>query len=74
MAYVHTLTETGLQIAADAAIPTMQSAISIGNGKGAATRLKLDVYLSPEQVSQLMQMQDEPLKIVLRVESENGRQ
>jgi len=48
-----------------AAIPDLQSAINLGGGEGDAVRLKLDLYLSPDQVIELMQMRGREITITL---------
>lgn len=58
-----------MKIEAKAAIPNLQSSISIGGGKGNAVRLKLDVYMNPDDIAKLYQMQEE--EIDLRMSTAN---
>lgn len=59
-------------IDAPAAIPAIQSAIAIGSD---AARVKLDLYLTPEQVADLMRLKDTELRVRIERAStldENG--
>jgi hypothetical protein len=52
-----------MKIQATATIPAIQSAICIGGAKGEAIRLKLDLYLTPDQIATLYSMQGESIAV-----------
>ena len=57
-----------MTIQADATIPAIQSAICIGGSKGEAIRLKLDLYLTPDQIATLYRMQGERIAVAFVTE------
>ena len=50
---------------APAAIPDLQSALSMGGGAGSPIRVKLDIYCSPEDMATLYRMQGAELRLTI---------
>ncbi len=58
-------------LALKAAIPTTESAIKFGGGKGEACRITLDVYADPDDLPRLLDLRGKRLYVVLTEEQED---
>lgn len=48
-----------------AVLPTIQSAIQVGGDQGDATRIKLDIYLTDDQLSELAGLRGHDLYLTI---------
>ena len=53
-----------------AAIPPFASAINIGGGEEDCVRIKLDMYLTPSQIQELMSLRGQQLTLDIKRSSE----